>query len=43
MVSRCRLNFINFVRPEQKFPSLESLVQQIQADIQQTREVMVRA
>jgi riboflavin kinase/FMN adenylyltransferase len=35
-----RLEFINHIRPEMKFPGLEALKAQIQADVQQVRELL---
>ncbi len=35
-----RLEFINRIRPEMKFPSLDALKAQIQADVQQVRELL---
>jgi riboflavin kinase / FMN adenylyltransferase len=37
-----RLEFVEYLRPEEKFPSVESLVKQIQIDIALTREVLLR-
>ena len=35
-----RLEFIEMIRPEKRFPSIESLVSQIHQDIKKTREVL---
>jgi riboflavin kinase/FMN adenylyltransferase len=35
-----RLEFIEMIRPEKRFPSIESLVSQIHQDIEKTREVL---
>jgi riboflavin kinase/FMN adenylyltransferase len=35
-----RLEFVEYLRPEQKFSSVEALVEQIQADIDLTREIL---
>ena len=35
-----RLEFVEFLRPEQKFMSVETLVEQIQADIDLTRKIL---
>ncbi len=35
-----RLDFVEYLRPEQKFSSVEMLVEQIQADVSRTREVL---
>ena len=35
-----RLDFIKFLRPEKRFPSVDALVEQIHIDIQNAREVM---
>jgi riboflavin kinase/FMN adenylyltransferase len=36
-----RLEFVEYLRPEEKFSSVEALVEQIQADIDLTREILV--
>jgi riboflavin kinase/FMN adenylyltransferase len=36
-----RLEFVEYLRPEQKFSSVEALVEHIQADIDLTREILV--
>lgn len=38
-----RLEFIDFIRPEMRFSSVEMLIQQIQSDIQRTLEVLPNA
>jgi riboflavin kinase / FMN adenylyltransferase len=38
---QARLEFVEYLRPEAKFSSVESLVEQIQADITLTREILV--
>jgi len=35
-----RLEFVQFLRNEQRFPSIQTLIEQIQADIQHAREVL---
>jgi riboflavin kinase / FMN adenylyltransferase len=35
-----RLDFVQFLRSEQRFPSIQSLIDQIQTDIQYAREVL---
>jgi riboflavin kinase / FMN adenylyltransferase len=35
-----RLEFIDMIRPEKRFPSIEALVRQIHQDIEKTREVL---
>ena len=35
-----RLEFVEYLRPEEKFSSVEALVEQIQADIELTREIL---
>ncbi|MDM8519347.1 bifunctional riboflavin kinase/FAD synthetase [Anaerolineales bacterium HSG6] len=37
----CRLDFVSRLRPEKKFDDLESLIQQIQADADQARLILV--
>jgi len=34
------VRFIRYLRPEQKFDSLEALVQQIERDVRQARELL---
>ncbi|MCX6036779.1 MAG: bifunctional riboflavin kinase/FAD synthetase [Chloroflexi bacterium] len=36
-----RLEFVEYLRPEEKFLSVEALVEQIQADIDRTREILL--
>ncbi len=35
-----RLDFVKFLRPEQRFPSIQALIDQIQADIMQAKEIL---
>lgn len=37
-----RLEFVNFIRPEQRFETPEALVTQVHQDIQRAREILVR-
>jgi riboflavin kinase / FMN adenylyltransferase len=38
--SELKLEFVDFLRPEQKFPSIQTLVDQINSDIKTAREVL---
>ena len=38
-----QVNFIDFIRPEERFSSAEALMEQIRKDIQNTREVLAHA
>ena len=38
-----RLDFIDFIRPEMRFPSIQMLLQQIQSDIQHALEILPNA
>ena len=40
MGRKCQLEFVEYLRPEEKYPSIQALMEQIQKDISQTRKIL---